>query len=127
MTLGPTCRWTIVRKLSPMPRRASDPTRNRPRAHVRCVCGFERVLWLEEITQGRSSGCNSHRCRARFEAARDVEAMLGSRFVAAHKLHDRLARWLSESGRRDRLEMREALEGLDDDDDDAPPTRACVR
>lgn len=122
-----SCRWTIVRNLPSVPRRVSDPGRHRRRARVRCVCGHERVIWLDDLHSGRSSGCNSHRCSARYEIALELERELGPRFAAAHKLHDRLARWLTESGRRDRLEMREALEGDDDTGDDAPPTRACVR
>ena len=122
------CRWTIVCNLPPTPRRPSRQ-HDRQRARVRCVCGLECVIWLEDLHGGRSSGCNSHRCRARYEIAIELERELGSRFATAHKLHDRLARWLSESGRRDRLEMREALAQTDAQTDaaDIPPTRACVR
>jgi hypothetical protein len=83
-------------------------------------------MYLEDITQGRSHGCTSHRCRGRYEVALQLEAELGARFVGAHKLRERLDAWLFESGRRDRIEMAAAL-NAEDDNDDPPATRACVR
>lgn len=44
--------------------------------HVRCVCGVERIVWLEDLEQGRSTGCESRRCSARFLASQDMRSML---------------------------------------------------
>ena len=71
-----TGRWTIIARATSRPRRPSQPYL-RARVHVRCVCGAERIVWLEDLeTPERTTGCSSRRCKARFEASRDVRAML---------------------------------------------------
>jgi hypothetical protein len=73
-------RWTIVSRATPQPRRPSQPYL-RARVHVRCVCSLESVVWLEDIEQGRSGGCRSRSCHARFLASRTMRALL-TRWIA---------------------------------------------
>jgi hypothetical protein len=70
-----TGRWTILSRATPQPRRPSQQYL-RARVHVRCVCGVERIVWLEDIEQKRSTGCESRRCSGRFRASRDMRDML---------------------------------------------------
>ncbi len=70
-----TGRWTIVARAVPLRRRPSVPA-IRARVHVRCVCGIERIIWLEDLESGRSRGCESRRCAARFLASADIKEML---------------------------------------------------
>lgn len=72
-----TGRWTVVARAAPMQRRPSMPAL-RARVHVQCVCGVERIIWLEDLESGRSRGCESRRCAARFLASQDVRVMLDS-------------------------------------------------
>ena len=67
-------RWTIVSRAEPRPRRAHGW--QRARVHVRCVCGVERTVWLEDLEAGKSTGCVSRRCAARYHASEDVRLML---------------------------------------------------
>ena len=71
----PAGRWTIIARAVPLRRRPSVPA-IRARVHVRCVCGVERIIWLEDLESGRSRGCESRRCAARFLASADIRAML---------------------------------------------------
>lgn len=70
-------RWTVVARAPSRVRRLSAP-RVRARVFVRCVCGVERVLWLEDIQSGHSTGCESRWCAARYVAALDARKMLDS-------------------------------------------------
>lgn len=70
-----TGRWTILARATPLRRRPSVPA-IRARVHVRCVCGVERIIWLEDLESGRSRGCESRRCAARFLASADIREML---------------------------------------------------
>ena len=72
-------RWTILARATPQPRRRSPP-HLRARVHVRCVCGLAHTVWLEDIEQGRSTGCSSRRCFARYQASHDLRAAL-TRFI----------------------------------------------
>lgn len=79
-----TGRWTIVARATPRVRRPSDPQKLRARVHVRCVCGVERTVWLDDVQQARSTGCESRRCLARYLASRDMREALAS-FIAAEQ------------------------------------------
>lgn len=68
-------RWTIVSRAKSLPRRPGRPCL-RARVHVRCVCNHESTVWLEDIEQGRSGGCRSRSCHARFLASRNMRALL---------------------------------------------------
>jgi hypothetical protein len=92
-----TGRWTIIRHEAPERRRPSCPQQRR-RVLARCVCGLEKVVWTDDIVAGRSTGCDSHRCKARWEVACDFRK--------------RLDAWLHETGRLELKEMREQLAGL---------------
>lgn len=67
-------RWTFVRYSTPAQRRPSDHG-VRQRGLARCVCGYERIVWLEDLTRGRSTGCPKGRCRARFDVAEELRAL----------------------------------------------------
>lgn len=71
----PAGRWTVLARAVPLRRRPSVPA-IRARVHVRCVCGTERIIWLEDLESGRSRGCESRRCAARFLASADIREML---------------------------------------------------
>lgn len=64
-------RWSIVRE-APAGVRDVNGGRSRRRVRVRCFCGHEAIVWLEDIEQERSHGCRSRRCLAHFEAAQAV-------------------------------------------------------
>jgi len=68
-------RWTILARVARARRRPSQPDL-RERVRCRCVCGIERIVWLEDVTAGRSTGCSSRTCRARFAASAGVRDML---------------------------------------------------
>lgn len=70
-----TGRWTILSRATSLRRRPSSPY-VRARVHVTCVCGHRGIVWLEDIERGASTGCASRRCKARFEASRDVRTWL---------------------------------------------------
>lgn len=68
-------RWTIVQRLEPQRRRACEAY-ERQRVRVRCVCGVERDVFLQELQTGRTWGCDSRVCAARYIASSDVRAEL---------------------------------------------------
>lgn len=68
-------RWTIQARAKSQARRPSEYT-VRARMHVRCVCGLEKIVWQEDLEAGRSTGCESRRCAARFHASLDIREML---------------------------------------------------
>lgn len=70
-----TGRWTILARATPRRRRPSQRDL-RARVHVRCVCGIERIVYLEDLEQERTSGCDSRLCHARFLAVQDLRAKL---------------------------------------------------
>ena len=74
----PGTRWTIIRRATPAQR--SGTTRRR--VLCRCVCGLEQPVYEMDLSTGRTSGCKSTNCRARWEAAESlrgqVEAMLAA-------------------------------------------------
>jgi hypothetical protein len=70
-----TGRWTILSRATSQPRRPSQPYL-RAKVNVLCVCGVQRAVWLEDIEQKRSMGCESPRCRNKFAASGDVREML---------------------------------------------------
>lgn len=61
-------RWTVVR---PSGFEVQSGAR-RARCVVRCVCGYERVAFEYMVKGGRTTGCPSTKCRARFEAAQEL-------------------------------------------------------
>ncbi len=67
-------RWTIVARTARAQRRPGEALRERVR--VRCVCGYERDVWLQDLQTGRSTGCDSRLCAARYLAADDIRAAL---------------------------------------------------
>ena len=67
-------RWTIVARCARGQRRPGEAMRER--VQVRCVCGFERVVWLQDMQTGRTTGCDSRICAARYLAAEDIRAAL---------------------------------------------------
>ncbi len=67
-------RWTIVARRARVQRRPGEAPRER--VLVRCVCGFERIVWLQDIQTGRTTGCDSRLCAARHLAAEDIRAAL---------------------------------------------------
>lgn len=69
-------RWTIVARAGRAQRRPGEAARQRVR--VRCVCGYERDVWLQDLQTGRSTGCDSRICAARFMAVEEVRATLSS-------------------------------------------------
>jgi hypothetical protein len=70
-----TSRWTPIARLQSQIRRPSEHTL-RGRLRMRCVCGIERDVWLEDVESGRSTGCESRRCAARYHASLDIREML---------------------------------------------------
>ncbi len=68
-------RWTIVARLEPQRRRACE-TYERQRVRVRCVCGIERDVFLQELQTGRTWGCDSRLCAARYLVSADLRAEL---------------------------------------------------
>lgn len=67
-------RWTIVARTGRAQRRPGEALRERVR--VRCVCAYERVIWLQDLQTGRSTGCDSRLCAARYLAADDIRTAL---------------------------------------------------
>lgn len=67
-------RWTIVARCARGQRRPGEAMRER--VQVRCVCGFERVVWLQDMQTGRTTGCDSRICAARYLAAEDIRVAL---------------------------------------------------
>lgn len=66
-------RWTVVRQATPAQRRPSTPTM-RKRVLVRCMCGFEKLAYVQDLRSGRSKGCNSARCRTTHQARASLSA-----------------------------------------------------
>lgn len=58
-------RWTITGNASPERRGRAL----RQRFRVRCSCGEERTLFSDDLLYNRSTGCESPRCKARWQAA----------------------------------------------------------
>ena len=56
-------RWTVVRPASPRTEHHGERQQQRPRAHVRCVCGREKRVEVRDLRNGRGRGCTSGRCR----------------------------------------------------------------
>lgn len=98
-------RWTIVARCARAQRRPGEAMRER--VQVRCVCGLERVVWLQELQMGRTTGCYSRICAARYLAAEDIrnalrgwsdhelatlEAAVGPRAIALRRALGDLAR-----------------------------------
>ncbi len=74
-------RWTVVSYASPG--RRSGDTYLRPRVLVRCVCRAERLAFEVDLKRGRTLGCRSARCRARWEASRALLDHLRGRVAEA--------------------------------------------
>lgn len=68
-------RWTVLRYAQPAKRRANDRG-VRARVYVRCVCGREKLLWLEDLLGGRSAGCRSIKCQIRNDTASSLCRMI---------------------------------------------------
>lgn len=98
-----TGRWTILARAPSRQRRPSRP-HLRARVVVRCVCGVQRTVWLEDLEQGRSTGCESRRCHARFLAVQDLRAKLTRQAVDRAQLYAASAEFSSRSPReRERI------------------------
>jgi hypothetical protein len=100
-----TGRWTILARATSQQRRPSQPYL-RARVHVRCVCGTERTVWLEDLeTPDRTTGCSSRRCKARWEASRDVRTLLTTWALAELDALERLAKLQRAAELRRRIEQ----------------------
>lgn len=71
MTQG---RWTIVARVARGQRRPGEAMREK--VLVRCVCGLERIVWLQDMQTGRTTGCDSRACAARYLVADDIRHAL---------------------------------------------------
>lgn len=67
-------RWTIVARTARGQRRPGEALRER--VQVRCVCGYERIVWLQDMQTERTTGCDSRLCAARYLAAEDIRTAL---------------------------------------------------
>lgn len=79
-------RWTVVR-LAPSSARYSESYR-RVRVRCVCVCGAEKVLFLNDLRSGKTRGCRSNKCQMRGEAAEMVRKLAGE--ALGELLADRL-------------------------------------
>lgn len=48
----------------------------RARVLVRCVCGYERLVFVSDLRSSKTSGCRSRDCLTRWQAARMFRAHL---------------------------------------------------
>jgi hypothetical protein len=109
-------RWTVLKLAAPLKRAQSD-TGMQSRAVTRCVCGHEQVSWLKDLELGRSAGCRSLKCRARYEALGELDGAI-DRLLAgntsmrqmAARLKARLRHWLPEARQQDVKLARERLD-----------------
>lgn len=69
-------RWTVLRMTTPGTRSG----RTRARYLCRCSCGAEQAVFHEDLAGGRSGGCKSTECRARFEAVQAIRPKLDELF-----------------------------------------------
>lgn len=74
----PKTRWTVLGEAPPK----SDGRCMRRRVRVRCVCGRERSAFERDLRDGRSTGCESHRCREVWRVAEHMRARGGVRSMA---------------------------------------------
>lgn len=109
-------RWTVQRRAQPMKRRVSD-NGARQRVVARCVCGAERVTWLEDLFQGRSNGCRSMRCRIRHAAVSELDPVIDRSMGGDARLRQLGARlksslrhWQVDARERDDAEERRRLD-----------------
>jgi hypothetical protein len=77
-------RWTIVARRARVQRRPGEAPRER--VLVRCVCGQERVVWLQDMQTGRTTGCESRLCAARYLVADEIRTTLTGWGAREHQL-----------------------------------------
>lgn len=68
-------RWTVVRASSPAKESANDEG-VRSRVLTRCVCGHEKVSSCRTLLRGKSTGCKSKTCAARWAASNELKVRL---------------------------------------------------
>lgn len=108
-------RWTVLRRAVPGQRRG----RMRARVLCQCECGVERLVFVEDLRAGDTSGCPSVRCRTQHEALRKAEAhVMGLLESDLAGLVDELRAGLREAVRS--VIARRALEGMADGRVDHP-------
>jgi hypothetical protein len=98
-----TGRWTIVSRALPAPRRSVRHMR--ARVNVRCVCGVEQTIFLEDLEMGSSRGCSSRACMARFAVSADVRATMQRWSRAEKQRLERAAQNEQDATRRAQLEQ----------------------
>lgn len=84
-------RWTVIKRMPPAPRRACAPTWSRGRVQVRCVCGIEKTVWVEDLIGGRSNGCRSADCRVAWQALILLRPEIESAFIRDVRVRSRVA------------------------------------
>lgn len=67
-------RWTVVGHAPA--KQVGGENYRRACVYVECVCGVRQRALEGDLKRGRSSGCRSSRCRARWEAMRYIGTML---------------------------------------------------
>jgi hypothetical protein len=68
-------RWTVIRASSPAKESANDEGL-RSCVLTRCVCGHEKVSSCRTLQRGKSTGCKSKTCAARWAASNELKARL---------------------------------------------------
>jgi hypothetical protein len=76
-------RWTVVRRVHAVPRRASGYAR--ARCEVRCACGRVQTVFVEDLEDRSTTGCGSRTCLTRFKMAQDLRTEV-DRMLSAYLL-----------------------------------------
>lgn len=79
-------RWTVVRRASPA-RRSSAEAYDRARVVVHCVCGRERYAFEVDLHTGRTQGCSSSKCAAKWEAVQGIREVMAGAIAAYLTAH----------------------------------------
>jgi hypothetical protein len=102
-------RWTVIRAAAPEQRRPSSPAK-RARALVVCVCGYRKIVWQDDLHEGRSTGCESRRCMVRYQVVDELMPELSKWMMSpegqklASELKGRLDQWLVTARKQDKDE-----------------------
>ncbi|MGE0785992.1 MAG: hypothetical protein AB7S26_09915 [Sandaracinaceae bacterium] len=63
-----------MKRAAPAARYGESGTR--ARVYVRCVCGHEQTVFVNDLQAGKSSGCRKGSCSARWTAVTQLRAYL---------------------------------------------------
>lgn len=88
-------RWLVIRAAPSMQRRPSGD-RMRRRVTVRCVCGTEATVFVEDLDGGLSRGCRSNLCRVRHQVAEELKGE-GAQFKSVGEFSAWLDKFLREA------------------------------